>query len=129
MDNKNYTILFVEDESDIRTLYCDYLTGEGFNVIQAEDGGEGLDKIFNQHWDLLMLDIMLPIEDGMSLLTKVREDQNLSGKPVIMFTNLSKEDVAAKGYQAGADSYMIKSQITPDMLLSEVKRLLEKGNN
>src|SRR3989339_557055 len=71
----NKKILIVEDEAPLRNAVSDILTFEGFTVFQAKNGQEGLDIALREHPDLTLLDLMMPIMDGLTMLEKLRQDQ------------------------------------------------------
>lgn len=118
--NKN--ILVVEDEARIRFLVRDYFTKEGFNVIEASDGEEGLLKFMNNKIDCILLDIMMPKLDGISVMKKIRINSNV---PIILLTAKSQEYDKLLGYECGADDYMTKP-FSPKVLIAKVKALLKR---
>lgn len=119
------TILLVEDEEDIRTLYAEVLRDAGYTVLEAKDGNIAMDKVFNEAWDMLLLDIMLPGHDGLQILKKLKEAANLKDKPVILLTNLGNDSIITQSFNLGADGYLIKSEITPDKIIQEVETYLK----
>ncbi|OGC68689.1 hypothetical protein A2415_01915 [candidate division WWE3 bacterium RIFOXYC1_FULL_39_7] len=122
-DNKKIVIL-IEDERDLRVLYQEILTNAGYMVEVAPDGVIGLEKIRDLPWNILLLDIMLPGEDGLKILQKIREDSALKKGPIITLTNLNSEHIIREAFNNGADGYLIKSEITPDKIVEEVKTFL-----
>jgi len=119
-------VLLVEDEKEIRVVYAEVLKDEGYTVIESDDGDDALKQALHQEWDILLLDIMLPGEDGLQILKAVKENVRLKFKPVILLTNLGNESVINEAFKVGADGYLIKSQITPDKIIEEVKNYLNK---
>ncbi|MBW6442138.1 response regulator [Patescibacteria group bacterium] len=127
MDEKKVlknNILIVEDEHDIREIYAEVLSTAGYKVSQAADGSVGMQKIIDEHWDLLLLDIMLPGKDGLKILKEIKENPELKKGPVISLTNLNSENIIQEAFGQGADGYLIKSEITPDKIVDEVGRVL-----
>ncbi len=120
----NQKVLIIEDEADIRAVYAEILRDEGFEVIEAGDGSSGLQKAFDIAWDILLLDIILPGSDGVNVLKKVKANEALKDKPVILLTNLGAEKVINDCFSLGAAGYLIKSEITPDKIVEEVKNFL-----
>lgn len=100
-------ILLVEDNRDILANMADYLELKGYTVDCAQDGLSGLHLAATQHYDLLVLDIMLPGLDGYSLCQRLREEARKS-TPVIMLTARDGLDDRLQGFKAGADDYLIK---------------------
>lgn len=127
MDEKKVlknNILIVEDEHDIREIYAEVLSTAGYKVSQAADGEKGIQKIRDEHWDILLLDIMLPGKDGLKILKEMKENPQLKKGPVIALTNLNSENIIQEAFGSGADGYLIKSEITPDKIVDEVTRVL-----
>lgn len=119
-------ILIIEDETDIREVYTEMLKDSGFNVDEAKDGEEGMEKIRTTDWNLLLLDIMLPGQDGLKILNELKSTPELKKGPVITLTNLNSENIIQEAFSAGADGYLIKSQVTPDKVVEEVNKFLFK---
>jgi len=116
------SILIVEDELRIRFLLRDYLMKEDFNVFEASNGEEGLFIFSTQKVDLVLLDIMMPVMDGLTMLEKLRE---VSTVPVILLTAKGEEEDKLQGYDFGADDYMTKP-FSPKVLIAKVKALLKR---
>ena len=116
------SILIVEDELRIRFLLRDYLAKEDFNVFEASNGEEGLFIFSTQKIDLVLLDIMMPIMNGLTMLEKLRE---VSTVPVILLTAKGEEEDKLQGYDYGADDYMTKP-FSPKVLIAKVKALLKR---
>ena len=116
-------ILFVEDDPEIRGLVADFLSQSGFRVTVAQDGSE-LDQLLSvSDVDLLILDIMLPKEDGLSLCRRVRAAGNL---PVIMLTARGSEIDRIVGLEMGADDYLTKP-FSSHELLARIRALLRRS--
>ena len=114
-------ILIVEDEEYLRELYQEVLSDQGYFVDTAENGNEGLAKIQQGGWDLVMLDIILPGIDGISIMRQVKSSPaKLPNKKIIFLTNLDKDKEMQEGLSLG-DGYFIKSQITPGNLVDQIK--------
>ena len=117
------SVLIVEDELRIRFLLRDYLTKDDFNVFEASNGEEGLFVFSTQKIDLVILDIMMPVMDGLTMLEKLRD---VSTVPVILLTAKSEEDDKLQGYDYGADDYITKP-FSPKVLIAKVKALLKRS--
>ena len=124
-------ILIVEDEHDIREIYAEVLNMAGYKVEQAADGEKGIQKIRDDSWDILLLDIMLPGKDGIKILKEIKDNPELKKGIVIALTNLNSENIIQEVFGSGADGYLIKSEITPDKVVEEVNRILanQEGQN
>lgn len=101
-------VLIVEDEETLARNLSEKLKSEGFNVLTAGDGEEGLEKLRGEHPDLIVLDIMLPKLDGLSLCRIVRRDPSTSHIPIIMLTARGTEVDKIVGLESGADDYVVK---------------------
>jgi DNA-binding response OmpR family regulator len=101
-------VLIIEDELTLANNLADKLRGEGFVVITSVDGEDGLDKVRSEHPDLIVLDIMLPKLDGLSLCRIVRRDPNTAHIPIIMVTARGTEVDKIVGLESGADDYVVK---------------------
>lgn len=120
-------ILVAEDDMYLRELYSELLAEEGFEVDSASDGPEAFTKMKSGGWDLVLLDIMLPKLTGLEVLKKLKIDPPLTKNGAVVFlTNLGTEDVIKEGFSLGGTGYLIKSQLTPDQVLTEVKNTLAK---
>jgi len=117
-------ILIVEDEHDIREIYAEVLSSVGYVVEQVADGETGMQKIRDDDWDILLLDIMLPGKDGIKILKEIKDHPELKKGVVIVLTNLNSENIIQEVFGSGADGYLIKSEITPDKIAEEVARVL-----
>lgn len=118
-------ILIIEDEIRIRILLRDYLKKDGFNVIEAADGDEGINTFQNNNIDLILLDIMMPRVDGITVLETIR---NVSNVPIILLTAKSQEEDKLFGYELGADDYITKP-FSPKVLIAKVKALLKRTSD
>ncbi len=117
-------ILIVEDDDFIRELYVMYLVDEGYAIVEARNGQEGVDKFKSEFFDLVLLDILLPKKDGIEVLKEIKEH---NGKiPVVMLTNLASENMIKKSFELGAEGYLLKSRITKKDLMKEVKGFIEQ---
>jgi DNA-binding response OmpR family regulator len=101
-------VLIVEDEDTLARTLADKLRSDGFTVVTAEDGEEGLEKIREDRPDLIVLDIMLPKLDGLSLCRIIRRDTATAHIPIIMLTARGTEVDKIVGLESGADDYVVK---------------------
>lgn len=120
-------VLIIEDDQFLRELYAELLESEGLEVGTAVDGVEGLQKAKSGKYDLTLLDIMLPKKDGLSILKELNEKQRKNLGQVVMLTNLGQDAVIKQGFELGAAGYLIKSALTPDQVLHEVRIFLGKS--
>jgi len=117
------TILLVEDDREIRTLLSDFLAGEGFEVDVA-DGGETMDRVIARRSpDLVVLDLMLPGEDGLSICRRLRARGDV---PILILTAKTDETERIVGLELGADDYLGKP-FNPRELLARIRAILRRA--
>ena len=119
------TIYIVEDDINIREIEHYALKNSGYEVEEFENGAEFFRRLEVQKPDLVILDIMLPDEDGMSILSKIRGEKRTEKIPVIMVTAKGTEMDKVKGLDSGADDYLTKPFGVME-LISRVKALLRR---
>ncbi len=122
-------ILVCDDERHIVRLIQVNLEKQGWVVVTAYDGKEGLEKIRSEKPDLCVLDVMMPYMDGFEVLKSIRREPETEGLPVIMLTAKAQDKDVFEGYHYGADMYLTKP-FNPAELVSFVKRIaLGNGGN
>ena len=117
-------ILIVEDDLDIQELLKNFLQEVGYAVTLASDGIEAISLFASTHFDLILLDIMLPKIDGFTVCELIRKQSSV---PIIMLTAKSEEEDKLKGYELGADDYITKP-FSPKVLLAKVGALLRRSS-
>jgi two-component system sensor histidine kinase/response regulator len=126
MDIKR-TILIVEDEGALLEVLSDKLTREGFSVVKAQDGVTGLRLAHTNLPDLILLDIVMPSMDGVTMLKKLREEEKTENIPVIIISNLSEIERITKILQAkkGVIEHIVKSHWSLEGLVDKIKKTLK----
>jgi DNA-binding response OmpR family regulator len=119
-------ILLIEDNDLMRKVYSKKLQLANFKVETAVDGKEGLAKAKESKPDLILLDILMPKLNGIEVLKAIRTDHELKGVPVIFMTDFTRVESEYLSSQEEPDGYIIKSAVTPDTIIEEVKKLLVK---
>ncbi|MEK7541110.1 MAG: response regulator [Patescibacteria group bacterium] len=122
MENKK--ILIAEDDKVLLNLMRDELTAQGFEVLGASNGEEGLNLALKFHPDLILVDIMMPIMNGMEMTAKLREDEWGKTVEIIVLTNLNTENAVAEFLEKGAYDYLVKSDWSIDDVVKRVKEKL-----
>lgn len=122
--NNNKQVLVVDDDKAIRELLAEYLSKNNFSVLTAHDGIEMDSHLSSCQPDLIILDIMLPGDDGFSLCQRIRQTSNV---PIIMLTANSDEMDRVLGLEIGADDYIGKP-FSPRELLARIKALLRRNS-
>ncbi len=115
-------ILFADDEKQMRNLVKMYLEKEGFGVDEASDGELAINLAKANNYDLIILDVMMPVQDGLSVCKSIRQ---FSKVPIIMLTARGDEIDRVLGFELGADDYVIKP-FSPRELVARVKALLRR---
>lgn len=128
MDNKNTKILIVEDEEILLTALSEELKSEGFNIVGAKDGVEGVEKAQVEKPDLILLDLVMPRLDGIGALKQLKEGEQTRDIPVVILTNLSDYDKISDALTLGAMDYLVKANYRLEDLVNKVKTVLERKN-
>ena len=116
------TILIIEDETTINRIICNYFVDDGYNVLCAYDGIQGL-KLFKENTvDLVCLDILMPYKNGWEVAKEIRYSSDI---PIIMMSALSQEEDILKGYSLKVDDYITKP-FSPKVLVAKTNTLLER---
>jgi DNA-binding response OmpR family regulator len=121
---ENARILIVDDEPDLLDMVSLRMEANGYQVIRASDGEEGLDKARNESPDLIILDLMLPKIDGYKVCRMLKFDEKYKKIPVILFSARTQAIDMKLGAEVGADAYLTKP-FEPDTLLAKVSELLK----
>lgn len=120
-------ILVVDDEIDILELIRHALNKEGFEVHVAANGAQAIDQARKIKPELILMDVMMPVMDGMEACRQLKEDPETSGIAIVFLTARSEEFAELAGFEAGADDYISKP-IRPRVLLSRLKAILRRRN-
>jgi two-component system response regulator BaeR len=121
-------ILIVEDEIDLGSIVRDYLNANGFSCTVVNDADSGLEKIQQESWDLIVLDVMLPSKTGrINGLRLCQEVRNNTNTPVIIMSARVEETDRLIGFELGADDYICKP-FSPRELVARVKAIIKRAN-
>jgi DNA-binding response OmpR family regulator len=118
-----HSVLIIEDEADLREALSTALSYEGFTTFTATDGEAGLEKALVEKPSLILLDIMMPKMDGLTVLKKLRKDSWGATVPVIVMTALEELDTVAEVVEGDGD-YIVKANITLGGIVEKVKQRL-----
>jgi CheY-like chemotaxis protein len=119
------SILVVEDDLYMRDLYIEILTDAGFGVATAKDGAEGLARIREGGFDLILLDVMMPVKNGLEVLEGLKESPPVKPNgPIILLTNLARDPILNEALTLGAHACLIKTDVDPDQLVSRIRGFL-----
>lgn len=117
-------ILVVDDEELIRSVIKEYASLEGYQVIEAENGIEAIEKCKNDNFDLIIMDIMMPKLDGYQAVKKIYKEKNI---PVLMLSARGEEYDKLLGFDLGIDDY-VQKPFSPKELMARVKAILKRVN-
>ena len=120
-------ILIVEDEKILAEMYRDKFTEAGFEVSVTFDAKEGLKLAKKEKPDLIILDILLPRENGVYFLTELKNDLEISSIPVVVFSNFDDPETKRTALRLGVKDYLIKTNYTPSEIVTKIKQLLSEG--
>ncbi len=126
MHNHEPKILLIEDDPDQIAMYKAKFELEGFNFIAVRTGSEGIKSANTYRPDLILLDLILVGENGMDILKELKKDAGIKAIPVLVLTNLVKNEAMEQARNLGSAGYIIKADLTPSELVEKVKRLLYK---
>lgn len=124
---KKFDILVVEDDQDIQQLVSYNLIKAGFNVTCADNGEEGLNLLDREHFDGIILDLMLPGKSGMEVCKIIRQLKDSKFIPIIMLTAKGEEEDIVTGLKSGADDYVTKP-FSPKVLTARIQALLRRAH-
>jgi len=119
------SVLIIDDEVDLRNLLEYNLRKEGYKVMTAQDGRTGIDQTLRERPDLIVLDIMMPIIDGLEVCKTLRNNSKTANIPILMLTAKAEETDKVIGLEIGADDYMVKPFGIRE-LLARIKALLRR---
>lgn len=118
-------VLIIEDDNFLQGLEASKLKTDGYEVITASTGEEGLQKINEEGVNLILLDLILPKFDGFEILKKVKESEKLRKIPVIVFSNLSEDKDIDRAREMGVTDFMVKSNFTLDELVEHINKIFK----
>lgn len=128
-NNKKILVIeMVEDETSVMNVLHDKFAIEGFRILEAKNGKEGLEIALSEHPDIILLDILMPIMDGLTMMKKLRQT-NEWGKnvPIIILTNLSPNDEINQAIVENEPAYyLVKSDLTMNELVGKIKDRLSR---
>jgi len=120
-------ILIVEDQEDNRAILRDLLSQAGYDLIEAADGGEGVELAQKERPDLILMDIQLPVIDGYEATRRIKGNAALKSIPIIAVTSYALSGDEAKARAAGCDGYVTKP-FSPRDLLAKVREYMPAGD-
>jgi len=125
MVDEEVRVLLIEDDEATAEMYRLRLQRDGYSVITARDGEEGLRRAIEDRPDLVYMDLRLPKMDGFEVLRQLRAAPETAGLPVIILSNYGEPDLRERGLSLGALDYLVKADTTPAQLSETVERWAE----
>lgn len=117
-------ILIVEDDTLLSSILAEHFRHNGFEIECAYDGEEAVARAIELHFDLILLDIMLPKKDGFEVVTALNSMEATKNIPVVVISNLGDRETIDRMKQYGVKSYIVKAEANPMTILAEVKNVL-----
>jgi two-component system chemotaxis response regulator CheY len=117
------TILIVDDSEFVRSYHSYILEEADFQVITAVDGSDGLEKLYSNSCDLVLSDINMSNMDGYEFIRRIRADKKYSALPIIIVSTESEAKDKMKGFEAGANLYIVKPS-SPEMMVENIRMVL-----
>jgi adenylate cyclase len=114
-------VLLIEDDADIRDMYQLRLSLDGYRVITAVDGEDGLAKAREFSPDIIFLDVRMPKKDGIEVLTEIRADPATAHIPVVILSNYVEREIVERSMSLGAKKYLVKADITPSSVAESIE--------
>lgn len=127
MPTHQKTILLVEDEAEIADILGRALVDAGFHTLVARDGEEGLRLALTEKPDFILLDVVLPKIDGITVLKKIRTDPRGTQIPVVLLSNYGFQETADHSFALGASDYWLKVDLEPRAVVAQIKEYLKIG--
>jgi DNA-binding response OmpR family regulator len=125
MAQHNHTVLVIDDDALLLGSLAQAVEAAGFTVLQATNGKEGLEVALKHHPDLILTDNLMPIINGVDMITGLRKDAWGLKVPVIIMTNMYSADMLNESLQAGATDYVMKSDLSLDKIVEMIRDRLK----
>jgi CheY-like chemotaxis protein len=126
MNESAKTILFIEDEDPIRTVLSKRMRKEGYKVLEATDGKEGIKQLEKNKVDLLLLDILMPVMDGYEFLSLWKGNEKFSKVPVLVVSNLNDKDSIEKARAFNIVDYVTKANLDLEEVVDKVNEIVRQ---
>ena len=124
---KKLTVLIVDDDAFLSGIYTTKLEMDGFRVVVARDGEEGLKSAKAEKPSIILLDVLMPKLDGFETLKRLKADIETKSIPVIMLTNIGQKEDIEQAKADGAEDYLIKAHFVPAEAVEKIRGILNKS--
>jgi CheY-like chemotaxis protein len=121
-------VLLVDDYPDAREMYSEYLQYSGFDVIEAGNGIEALERALEREPDIILMDLSLPVMDGWEATRRLKADRRTAGIPVVALTGHALAGISEGARRAGCDAFVTKPCL-PEDLVKEIRKVLERPSS
>jgi CheY-like chemotaxis protein len=128
MKSKKARVLLVDDYPDAREMYSEYLQYSGYDVIEAANGVEALQRAVEDHPDIILMDLSLPVMDGWEATRRLKADKRTAAIPVVALTGHALEGISDGAKRAGCDAFVTKPCL-PEDLVTEIRRVLDEDGS
>ena len=125
MDKKK--VLIVEDDNFVAEVYLAKLSEMGYETVLAQNGEEGLAELKRGKIDLILLDILMPIMNGIEMLEQMKKNEEWKSIPVILLTNIGEKESIQKVREMGVKNYLIKSHFTPAEVIEKIESVFREN--
>lgn len=115
------TVLIIDDSEELREIYVQKFRQEGFDVLEARDGLDGLNVAFDKKPNLVITGIMMPRVDGFEVINTLKKDAQTKNIPVLVFSHLGRQEDIDKALSLGADDFLIQATFSPDDVVEKVR--------
>lgn len=119
----DYNVLAVDDSPSMRAMLKQTLVQAGYRCEGAENGQDAIDKAHAEHFDLIIMDINMPVMNGIEAITELRKSDGYKSAPILVLSTESRDEIKQKGKKAGATGWIVKP-FDPVKLLTALKRVL-----
>src|SRR5262249_22855097 len=116
-------VLLVDDYPDAREMYAEYLEFSGFEIVQAGNGVEAIDRAHDSHPDVILMDLSLPVMDGWEATRRLKADEEAKQIPVLALTGHTLSGTSKEAINAGCDGFITKPCL-PEDLVTEIRKVL-----
>jgi two-component system, chemotaxis family, chemotaxis protein CheY len=124
MEEKKVKVLLVDDDSITRGLYAEVFKRNGFEVVEAEDGLDGLDKATKETFDIIFTGVIMPRMDGFGLIEALKKNVATSSIPVAMSSHMGREEDQQRAYALGAKEFIARDMNTPNEVVEKIRAIL-----
>ena len=121
---KKKKVCIVEDDDNIREIYSTALSANGFEIVEALNGEDGILAITENNPDIILLDLQMPVKNGFEVMEFLQKDEKLSKIPIVVLTNADDQESIGKAGQFETRFYIVKSLTTPQKIVGIVREIL-----